>query len=99
MRDVEQRLAQQRLSGIRPVVVFELGVPDQGADPDVLGGDLDRVQAADPVDVDEVGRRGQAHVEDRDEALSAGEDLAVMADLGEHGDGGVDAARRVVLEG
>ncbi len=56
-------------------------------------------EAGHPVDVHQVGRRGEAHVEDRDEALAAGEDLAVVAHLGEDGDGLIDAARGVVHEG
>ena len=50
-------------------------------------------EAGDPVDVDEVRRGGQAHVEQRDQALAAGEHLAVVADLGQDGDGLVDGAR------
>ena len=54
MRDVAQRLAQERQHGIRVVVAFEGRVPHQGAHAHPLVGDGDGVEAGDAVDVDEV---------------------------------------------
>ena len=70
----------------------------QGADPDgaVVHGHL--VQLVQPVDVDQVRGGGQAHVEQRDQALLAGQDLAVVAYLGQHGQGLGDRLRPVVGE-
>ena len=81
------------------LVALELGMAHQGADPDGLARHLDGVEAGDAVDVDEVRGGGQPHVEDRDEALASGEDLAVMADLAEDGDGLLEGAGCVVHEG
>ena len=97
--DVDQRLAQQRQRGIRLVVVLELRVPHQRADPHLGVGDVDVGEAGDLVDVDQVGRRGEPHVEDRDQALPARQHLAVVAHLGQHRDRLVDGARCVVHEG
>ena len=43
--------------------------------------------------------RGQPHVEQWHQALAAGQDLAVVADLGQHGQRLLDGGRPVVLEG
>ena len=59
----------------------------KGPDPDAVGVGDDLVQLGQPVDVDQVGGGGQAHVEQRDQALAAGQDLAVVADLGQLGQG------------
>jgi hypothetical protein len=69
-----------------------------GPDPDGVVVDGDLVQLGQPVDVDQVAGGGQAHVEQRDQALAAGEDLAVVADLGQHGQGLGDRRGPVVLE-
>ncbi len=98
MGDVPQRLAQQGVGGGGTFVPLEPGVPDQRTDPDPPVVDRHGVEAVDEVDVDEVGWRGQAHVEHGDEALPAREDLAVVADLTEHRDRLVDGAGSVVHE-
>ena len=92
MRHAQQRLAEQRQRGIRAVVPLELGVTDGGTDPDVLVGDGHGVQPGHPVDVDQVGGLGQPHVEHGDEALTPGEDLAVVPHLGEGRDGLVEGS-------
>ena len=51
-----QRLAQQRQRGIRRVVVLELRVADQRADPHPASSTVDVVEPGDLVDVDEVRR-------------------------------------------
>ncbi len=98
MGDVEESLAQEGESGIRLVVVLEAGVANERADPHGLVGDGHRVEPGHAVDVDEVRGRGQAHVEDRDEALAAREDLAVVADLSEDVDGRLEGFGCVVAE-
>ena len=82
----------------RGPVVLDPGVAGQGPHPDRVGVAGDLVQLGQPVDVDQVAGGGQAHVEQRDQALAAGQDLAVVADLGQHGQGLGHRARPVVLE-
>ena len=81
MRDQPQRLPEQRLHGVRRLVALDLGVPRQRADPDRAVLDPDVRQLGEPVDVDQVRRGGQPHVEHRQQALAAGEHLAVVTDL------------------
>jgi hypothetical protein len=71
----------------------------KGHDPDAVGVGDDLVQLGQPVDVDQVGGRDQAHVEQRDQALAAGQDLAVVADLGQLDQGLGDGRGSVVGEG
>jgi hypothetical protein len=80
------------------VVLLEPGVPDERTDAHRGVGDVHGIQPRHAVDVDEVARVGQAHRQHRDQALAAGEDLAVVADLAEHGDGLVDGRGGVVHE-
>ena len=95
-----QGLAQQRQGGVRrPRARSSRACRTSAPTRTRVRRHLDGVEAGDPVDVDEVRRGGQAHVEERDQALPAGEHLAVVADLGEDGDGLVDGARCVVHEG
>ena len=96
--DVAQRLAQEGERGLGGVVALEPRVPDECAHPHPRVGDVDGIQPGDAVDVDEVAGAGQPHVEHGDQALPAGEHLAVVADLGQHGDGLVDGAGCVVHE-
>src|SRR5690606_5457287 len=56
-------------------------------------------QFLDAVDVHERTRRGQPHVQQRHEALTAGQDLAVRPDLGEDREGLAEVGGSVVLEG
>ena len=53
---------------------------------------------AQEVEVDQVRRRGQAHVEDRDQALAAGQQLRPRAELGEQAVDLLAGARPVVGE-
>ena len=59
----------------------DVGVADERADPEVPVGPLERVEPGDPVDVDELRRRGEARLHHRDEALAAGEEADVFASL------------------
>src|SRR5262249_29144113 len=58
----------------------------------------DVAQRGEPVDVDQVLRRGQPHVQQRDQALPAGQHLAVGAALGGYGGRLVEVGRPVVRE-
>ena len=81
--DVAQCLAQQRERGVRRrrrarAPACRTSAPTRTA----RVGDVDGIQPGDAVDVDEVRRGGEPHVEHRHQALPAGEHLAVVADLG-----------------
>jgi hypothetical protein len=95
--DVGDGLAEQGDGG-GGLVVLDPGVAGQGADPDRVRLPGDLVQGGQPVDVDQVGGGGQPHVEQRDQALAAGQDLAVVAHLGQHGQRLGDRLRPVVGE-
>ncbi len=78
-----QRLAQQRLSRGRHRVAQDIGVPGRGPDRDLPIGHADEGQLAEPVDVDQMSRRGQPHIQQRHKGLAAREHLAVWPDRGE----------------
>ena len=58
----------------------------------------DALQLGDTVEVDEVRETGEAERQQRHQALTAGEDLGLVAVVGEQADGLGDGLRRVVLE-
>ncbi len=64
-----------------------LGVPFPGRGPEGHGVAtvLDAAQRRHPVDVDQLGGPGQPHGQHRDQALAAGDDLGLVAVLGEQG--------------
>src|SRR5690606_17644748 len=97
MRDVPQRPPQQRLDrgGLRGAL--HPGVPGEGADPHAPVARVDGVELRHAVDVDEGGRGGEPHVQQRDEALPPGEHLARRCG-GEDVEGLVERARGVVAE-
>jgi hypothetical protein len=96
--DVLQRLPQQRDRVAGGRVVLDGGVTGQRTDPDGVGVAADVGQLGEPVHVHQVRGGGQAHVEQRHQALAAGEHLAVVADLGQHGQRLLDRGGPVVLE-
>lgn len=75
------------MGGERPDAQSAVGVP------------VHPVQFAQSAYVDEVARPGQPVVHHRDEALPAGDDLRVVAELGQQPRGSVDVTGPVVLEG
>ena len=99
MRDVDQRLTQQRQVGERLGVPFELRVAHKSADVHGVRCDLDRVETSDPVDVNEVAGRRKPHVENRDQTLTTCKHLGVIAYLGQDRHGFVHAARCVMNKG
>ncbi len=70
-----QCLAQQWYGCERSVVVFDVGMPSGRAHVYTAVISADAVEAADSIDVDQVGRRGQPHRHQRHQALPAGQDL------------------------
>ena len=88
-----QRPAQQRLHGVRRVVALDVGVTCHGADANPALRRPHVGQLMHPVDIHEMPRRSEPHVEHRDEALSSGEDLAVGSDVGEPLQGLVERRR------
>ena len=66
------------------------GVPDEAADDDLVAVLVDPVEAHDVVDVDEDGGGGQPQLHEREERVAAGDELGLVAVLGQGGDGRVD---------
>jgi hypothetical protein len=95
---VGQGLPQQRHRAVGVRVVLDLGVAGHRADPHRLGVGADVGQLRQPVDVDQVRRRGQAHVQQRHQALPARQDLAVVAGVVEDRERLLDGGGAVVLE-
>jgi hypothetical protein len=98
MRDEVQRLLDQR-----PVLGDQRrrlgrGLARHRPDPQRPAAPPHVAQAADPVDVDQVLGVREAEVQQRDQALTAGQDLAVLTVLGQQAQGLVEIAGIVVLE-
>ncbi len=68
---------------------LEVAVPGEAADGHVVTAVPDVGQLLQPADVDEHGRGGEAELHQRDERVPAGEELGLLAVLGQRGDGGV----------
>jgi hypothetical protein len=73
-------------------------VPHERADPQHALLLCERVEAGDPVDVDEYLRRGETQLEQRDQALTAGEDLGILAVLAQQLDGLFERAGSDIVE-
>jgi hypothetical protein len=78
---------------------FERGIARERTDADAFGHELDAIEAGHPVEVDDGGWPQQAHVQQRDEALAAGEAARVAVVPAECGDRGVNGVDSHVLEG
>ena len=93
MRDERQPLAEQRHGRGRPAsrstCACRASAPTRT--PSADGSTVARHRQ--PVDVDEVRRGGEAHVQQREQALAAGEHLGVAPELGEDVERLVDASR------
>ena len=98
IRDLRRGGGDRRVARADDVVGGELVVPDQRADPQAPVFLLDAVQAFDPVDVDQLTRRGEPELHDRDQALPSREHLRVVAVRGEEAERLVEGRRSVVLE-
>jgi hypothetical protein len=99
VRDVEERLADERAEPPCELRSLQPALPRHRADGDPAGALLDVRQLGKPVQVDE--RRGpcQAHVQERQEALPAGEDRGLVTELGLERERLREGFRDVVLEG
>src|SRR4029077_11854520 len=73
-------------------------VAEEGADAQHPVPLLDKVQILDFVDVNQMAWAGESQLQQRDQALAAGQHLALVAELIEEIEGLVDASRRVILE-
>ena len=81
--DLRRRLAQDRIAVAQELRALARLVPHERADPECASVLGERVEAGDPVDVDEHLRRGEAQLQERDEALPARQHLRLVAALGE----------------
>ena len=89
----EQRyLLGQQLAGLH------VAMAGQGADGHVVAAVADVGQVGQAADVDEHGRRSQAQLHERQQRVAAGQELGVVAVLGQQRQGLVDRARPGVLE-
>src|SRR4051794_2421602 len=77
---------------------LDLAVAREGADAQRVAVAHHVAQVGDAGDVDERGRADEAEVHHRHEALTAGEDLGVLAELGQALERVLDALHPVVLE-
>ena len=71
----------------------------QGADGDVIAGVSDVRQIADPPDVDEHARLGEAQLHQRQQAVPAGEELGIITVLADEADGLFGRTGADVVEG
>ena len=78
--------------------VLELGVRRQRADPPAPVLALDPVQTRDLAQVDEQRWRGQPQLHQRQQRVAAGEQLGVLAAVGERPDRAIERVRRDVVE-
>jgi hypothetical protein len=98
VRDVRHRLGdERRVLGDERRARHRV-LARERADDEPLGRDADRVEAAQAVDVDHRGRRGQPHVERGDQALTAREEPALGSIAIEEIEGLVERGRPVVRE-
>ena len=88
---------QERIGPSDQLGPFYISVAGHGAHPDA-GTVGDEVELADRVDIHQVGRIRQTEVEQRHQALSAGEDLGLVAQLGQLGHGLIHRRHPHVLE-
>ena len=83
--DVAGGVRQQRHVLGEHVGVLDVVVAGQRADGDVVAGVADVRQVAEPADVDEHARLGQAQLHQRQQAVAAGEELGLVAVLADAG--------------
>ena len=81
--DLAGGVGQDRHLGAEQVARLEVAVAGEGADGDVVAGVADVGQVVQPADVDEHRRRGQPQLHQRQQRVAAGEQLGLVAVLGE----------------
>ena len=99
MTDQGRRLAQERTAGGNQRRALERVLARHGADPEPAIVVPEIRQLADPIQVDQAARPGQAHVHERDQALAPGEELGLFAVASEDLHGRVHCPRIEVFEG
>ncbi len=95
LRGVEQQRVRARHEGR----LLELVLSRERADREVVAPLLHVGEVAEPVDVDQGLRRGEPEAHRRQEALPAGEDLGVVAELRHESDRFIERVRHVIFEG
>ena len=78
--------------------LLDAALADRRAEVEGVVGQGQLVEASDGVDVDENGGAAEAHGQDRDQRLAAGQHLALLASAGQRGDGLADGGRADVVE-
>jgi hypothetical protein len=96
--DLCSRLGKQRTRTRDRRIPLDAAMADERAEREHRVGLLHVVKAADPVQIDENARLGQSEVEERPQALAAGEWLRIAAEAGEQRDRFLDALGSVVVE-
>ena len=99
MRDVARDISQELAERIVDHRLVKRGVPHAGADREHLAVARDSVEPFDLVDIDEMGRLGEAERHDRHQALPAGQHAAVLGrDFAQNFQRLVERLRRVADE-
>ena len=96
--DQPGHVGQDRHRGPQQRAPLQVVMAGERADGDMVAGVTDERQPADPADVDEDGRRGEAEHHERQERMPAGQQLGVVAVLGEQCDGVVGGVGPDVVE-
>ena len=98
MRDVADRLPQQRMRRRQPPIVLDVAPAHQGAEAHAVVADVDIAEPGNAPQIDEQARRRQAEGENRHQALPAGDDGRLGIGP-EQSDGFPQGARGLVIEG
>ena len=77
---------------------LDLSVVRECADGDVVTGVTNVRQVGDAADVDEQRRRGQTQLHERQEAVATGQELGLIAGLGDQADGFLGGGSTLVIE-
>ena len=96
--DVGRGVGQDRRVALEHVADLDVAVAGERADGDVVALVPDVVELVEPADVDEHRRGGEAQLHEREERVAAGEDLGLVAVLGEQRQGLVGRAGPDVVE-
>ena len=96
MANLAQRRDGERAGSCRVWRVFEGGLTHRrpNGEPAILPADI--VELGDAVDIDEMGGSGESEVHQGDQALSPGEDAALLTQRGEDGVGFIQARGQVI---
>jgi hypothetical protein len=97
--DPGQHLREQRNGGCDQLASLGRPLPRHGPDRDAARALGDVRERIDTVQIDESTRCGQPHIQNRHQALPAGEDAGIVAVGRELGDGFLHRGYRHVFEG